>query len=353
MRSLPISRISVVSIFFISMLVSCTSTTGSKIITSKGEPGRLILVSTDQLYNELDAVIDDVFLEPQPWLPMTEAYFKPSRMNNSSFRRSFVEHQTILFLVTKQNYEELSAYIPELPEEELDRLYRDNNSTPFVVKNKFASPQRIYFMFAPDMQTMREKLLSQKDRLLSVIYENEVRDYHLRLFKGKDTSNMKYKAIKEELGMGVAISDKFDLMKKEKGFFWYSERYTDEQLGIICYKVPYTDTAQFNDRYLFALRDSTLKYQIPGPRDGTYMTTSGSDLYPRFSETTSINGLYAKKLRGWWTVHGEFMGGPFVMYAVLDKESKYIFIYEGYIYAPNKSKSKNLRTLEAIGYSIQ
>ncbi|MCZ2129087.1 MAG: DUF4837 family protein [Bacteroidia bacterium] len=41
------------------------------------------------------------------------------------------------------------------------------------------------------------------------------------------------------------------------------------------------------------------------------------------------------------------------MYAVLSKDNQYIFFYEGFIYAPNKSKSKNLRILEALGYSIQ
>ncbi|MCO6494854.1 MAG: DUF4837 family protein [Bacteroidetes bacterium] len=323
-------------------------------ITSKGEPGKLILISSDQLYNILDSTIDAVFYEPQPWLAMDEAYFKISKMNKDAFRRSFMEYQTILFLVTKESFTELKAFLPNMSPEEINKLFDDKNVNPIIVNNRYATPQKIYYLFANDIESMGKKLVKNREFLLTTIYNNEVRDFSARLFPNhSDTSNSKFKQIKSELGTGVAVSDNFELLKKSGRFFWFGERYSNEQTGIFCYRVPYVDTSQFNDNYLFSFRDSMMKAQVPGPREGTYMTTSASDIYPRFSEYQTINGLYAKKLRGWWTVQGEFMGGPYVLYAVLSKDNKYIFFYEGFIYAPNKSKSKNLRTLEAIGYTIQ
>lgn len=340
-------------LLFSVLLVSCFNT-DSKIVTSKGEPGRLVLVAPDQLYNELDSIIDDVFYEPQPWLAMSESYFKLSKMNKDAFKRSFMEYQTILFLVTKENFADFKVFIPNIAPEEIDRLFADENGMPIMVNNQYASPQKIYFLFAKDIAYMGKKLTKLRDNLLTTLHNNEVQDYKNRLFlNGQDTANAKFKQIKKELGTGLAITDNFELLKKSGKFFWFGERYSNEQLGIFCYRVPYADTSQFNDDYLFKYRDSMMKAQVPGPREGTYMTTSAQDIYPRFSEYLTINGLYAKKLRGWWTVQGEFMGGPYVLYAVLSKDNQYIFFYEGFIYAPNKSKSKNLRILEALGYSIQ
>lgn len=340
-------------IAFFALWSSCTENVLPNKVTSKGEPGRLILVSDDVLYTAIDSALDAVFLEPQPWLPMDEAYFKPSRMNNSSFRRSFIEHQTIFFLVTRQNFAELSAYIPSMEQDKMDALFALSNATPIALKNKFASPQVIYYLFAESPQEMAIKLNANKENLLSKIYNKEVEDYALRLFQDKPKKNLKFKQIRSQLGMGVAVTEKFELMKQDEDFFWFAERYVNEQLGVVCYRIPYTDTAQFSDSYLIAFRDSIMKEQIPGPQPGTYMSTSGSDLHPLYSEILQINGQYAKKLRGWWTVKGEFMGGPFVQYAVLNKKGTHIFVYEGFVYAPNKSKSKNLRTLEAFGYTIQ
>lgn len=344
-----------IPIFFALVFISACSSekTIKSLPLSTGEPGRLVLVSDDMLYKTLEETIDDVFHEPQAWLAQSEAHFKLSKMNTSSFRRSFIVHQTILFLVTRQNLAELQAYLPVMENAMYDSLFRDLKGMPIAVKNRWAKPQHLYFLFAEDLKGMNYKLKNIKQPLLKHLYNQEIKDYKERLFGTKDTTNFIYKAIRDSLGMGVAVTEKYELMKNENGFVWYGERYVGSQNGVLCYTIPYYDTLQFNANILFQIRDSVLKRNVPGPTPGSYLTTSASDLYPRFSETIEVNGQYAKKLRGWWTVLGEFMGGPFVMYAVLDKSGKNIFIYEGFIYAPNKSKSKHLRTLEAFGLTAQ
>ena len=348
----------IISAFFLvitfTAFQSCSSETKTKSvkISSKGEPGRLVIVSTDQLYNELDSVLDEVFLTPQPWFSAPEAYFKMSKLNTVTFRRSFMEHQTILFLITKSNHSDLAAYIPGMNEEQQREVFHLNKKFPVLIKNKWASPQRVYYLFADDVSEMKEKLTHDNEGLLTMLYVSEIQDYAIRHFKGNPAENLMYKRIVDTLGMAVAVPEKFELMKHEHDFFWFAERYEGEQLGIFSYSVPYTDTAQLTLENLINLRDQKLKRHVPGPNEGTYMTTSSSDLYPRFIETKEVNGYYTKKIKGWWTVKGVIMGGPFVMYAYVNKESDQLFVYEGFLYAPNKSKSRNFRILESIGYTV-
>jgi hypothetical protein len=343
-------------LFGVIAFTSCTSNEKEIKGRSTGNPGRLIIVSTDPLYKDIGETIKEVFYEPQPWLSQAEAYFNISLMNPSSFRRSFLIHQSILFLVTRQNFSKLSPYLPYSEADHADRLkelFSDSSFMPVMVRDKWAIPQNVYYLFAENSVKMREKLLKSQEYILPYIYNEEIASLKKRLFRGEEKSNKMYVNIHRHLGMGVAIPDKFDLLKHENGFFWYGERYVGSQNAVFCYNIPYTDTHQFSKEYLFRIRDSVMKENVPGPEDFSYIKTTDLDLFPRFYEHKEVNGLYGKKIRGWWTVHGAYLGGPYVLHAILNKEKTHIFMVEGFVYRPNHSKSKNLRTLEAVGLTAQ
>ena len=56
--------------------------------------------------------------------------------------------------------------------------------------------------------------------------------------------------------------------------------------------------------------------------------------------------------KGWWKVKGDWMGGPFVSYAVYDKTKQRIIVADGFVYGPNKVKAKALREVEMILNSL-
>lgn len=60
---------------------------------------------------------------------------------------------------------------------------------------------------------------------------------------------------------------------------------------------------------------------------------------------------YAVMMRGLWTVVNDFMGGPFVLNVVLDKENDRVVYMMGYVYAPDDKKRNMVRQVEAIVFS--
>lgn len=67
----------------------------------------------------------------------------------------------------------------------------------------------------------------------------------------------------------------------------------------------------------------------------------------------SMNGLYAKELRGLWFIKGDFMGGPYVNYTFVDEKRNQVICIDGYVFAPKFDKREFLRELEAFALSAK
>ena len=67
-------------------------------------------------------------------------------------------------------------------------------------------------------------------------------------------------------------------------------------------------------------------------------------------------GTYCVETRGCWRLFGNYMGGPFVSYAVLSPDNKELVTVTGYVYCPrNKPYTKRdlLMQLESVCYSLK
>ena len=68
-----------------------------------------------------------------------------------------------------------------------------------------------------------------------------------------------------------------------------------------------------------------------------------------------LEGRLWCEMRGFWDVHGDFMGGPFVSFSTVDTATNRVFTLDCYVYAPdlNKPRKRNyLRGLEHLLYTV-
>ncbi|MGY0407221.1 MAG: DUF4837 family protein, partial [Polaribacter sp.] len=72
-----------------------------------------------------------------------------------------------------------------------------------------------------------------------------------------------------------------------------------------------------------------------------------------FTSETVLDGKKAFETRGKWEVKNDFMAGPFLNYAVIDKKNNRLVVFEGFTYAPSVNKRAFLFELEAIGKSMK
>ena len=155
------------------------------------------------------------------------------------------------------------------------------------------------------------------------------------------------KTLADSLGIKMVISKDFYQAKRTSDFVWLRSESTTMGLGLMIYTYAYTDTSQMSLEAILAARDRYTKLYIPGPIDGSYMTTE-RNYYDPFAQKILFKGMYAIETRGLWRTEGDFMGGPFVNYTVVDAPRKRIVVFDGYVYYPNKSKRNYVRQLESI-----
>ena len=90
---------------------------------------------------------------------------------------------------------------------------------------------------------------------------------------------------------------------------------------------------------------------VPGMRDGSYMTTS--DILKPEIRYSSFKGRKFAEMRGFWDVHGDFMGGPFVSHTFYTPDALELICLEAYVYAPKFDKRHYLRQVESLLYSFE
>ncbi len=176
----------------------------------------------------------------------------------------------------------------------------------------------------------------------------------------KTRINQAFKAIEEKstgtevrkiFNFSMVFPNEFKIAKKTKNFAWIRQESKEYSQGIMIYTYPYSDKKQLNSQYIIALRNSLTKQYIPGPTDGSYMTTEKE--FAPVSKEINFSGLYAVEIRGLWKLIGDFMGGPFINYTFVDEKNNRIIMLDGYLYSPKKPKRDLLKQIEAIIYTYK
>jgi hypothetical protein len=57
--------------------------------------------------------------------------------------------------------------------------------------------------------------------------------------------------------------------------------------------------------------------------------------------------------RGLWDIENDFMGGPFISHALIDKTGERVLVLDAFVYHPRADKRNYVRQLEAILYSFE
>ena len=218
-----------------------------------------------------------------------------------------------------------------------------------VEQDKWARPQTIINIFAPDNNSFAAFFNEHKNEVLGLFLKAE-RERLMSNYKNYPEPEVINK-LEKRAGVKLTIPKGYTYDLDTNNFVWISHETAEISQGIFVYYYEYKDTSQFSKLSLINKRNEMLQKYVAGPRDGSYMTTE-LQLLPDY-RTYELDGKYTAELRGLWKVEGDYMGGPFVSISRIDKYRNRIVTVEGYVYAPKYDKRNYMRQLEAIIYSLE
>ena len=330
-------RISLISAILISIisLYSCVNEEQQKEIRKARSVGGtseiLLITQNDEQWNgQIGQAVRDFFEQEQYGLPQPEKNFKVAHLNIDALNDMFEKHRNLI----------------------IAKIDKDiKNPLVETQKNWKSDPQFVIRITASSPESWVRAFETQKDGLKLMFDENE-RARFAEFFRPMTDTKI-VNQLKKKFGISMNIPEGYGIAANKENFMWLLQRQDDKDLSILIYETPYNDTSNLNPKNIIKVRDSLVMKYIPGPLDGSHMTSDKEFITPIFKTLPEFPAGYAVETRGLWNVVGDFMAGPFVSYSIVNPESNKIVTAEGWIYYPNKEKRDLLRQLESILYSLK
>ncbi len=312
------------------LLSSCnesSKSSGVKTTVKKSQtlsaPYELLLVANkDWLKTVNGEVFMDAVNQDIPGLPQKEPNFRITTINPSAFRGTFTVYANIINV-------------------DIDKKYKE---AKFVLsRDVYVKPQIILSVQAPNDMALVELVEKNKDRFLDVFINAELE--RERAFLTSTHSGVAYDAVKKKFGYSIYVPKDIDKVNKESAdFLWASANGRNNELNLCVYTYPYTSDSTFTLDYFTHKRDSVMKENVQGEKEGQYMVT---ERYAISEKHKNGKDGYVYEVRGLWEMENDMMGGPFVSYSQVDTDKHLVVVVEGFVYAPKKDKRELIREMEA------
>ena len=296
---------------------------------ASGLPYEMLVVMGDEQWERpLGRAVYGVLDTDVPGLPQSERSFRITRVNPSAFDSNMFRIMRNVILVDIQN------------------IYTQPKFK--FARNVYSYPQMVMTLQAPDEASLAEYVKQNAQSILDFFTKAEM---NREIDNLREEHNLEASRLaKEILGVDIWVPWTVNKFKQGKDFLWASTNTGKKDMSIVLYSYPYTDKKTFTLEYFLHKRDSVMKVNIPGGREGSYMTTQRDYVYVK---DATVQGKYAQVARGLWRVQGDRMGGPFVSHSRVDEVNGRIIVAEAFVYAPESLKRDLMRRMEAALYTLQ
>lgn len=309
------------------LLASCSGRgSGWLSPVSSGRPYDVLVVASDGTWQQpVDLALTEALGADVPGLPQPECSFRLMRAAPENFDATLRLMRNIVVVDIDSQYARPAF-----------RYARD----------VYASPQLILTVQAPDARTLARFVTGNAEAVVSLFTHEEMSRRALQL--EEQHNDYASRRLREMFGCDVWIPAELSAFKEGTDFFWAGTRAATDDRYFVMYAYPYEGDGAWSKVAFVHKRDSVLKANIPGAGESIYMATDSLMTDVRILPP---QGRFALEARGLWRMEGDFMGGPFVAMARLDKAKRHVVVAEVFVYAPGREKRNLLRDLEASLYT--
>ncbi len=287
---------------------------------SVGNINSLQIITPNDLWNGIvGEAIRNNFAAPTDGLPQDEPLFSMNQMPPDAFTGFARSNRLFLYVVLSEE----------------DKVS--------IATNEYAKPQTGAIIKATSEENLVELINKNSAKIIEAFHASEIKERQRRT----SISLMKTDSLQKVMGVSLQIPSAYRIAKATDSFFWFRKDLKDGTTNILVYEVPLSiitdDTSAVGD--IIKIRDSIGSRLLPVEDDGQFIT---EDAYAPYLFKTKIDGKFAYETKGTWEVKDDWMGGPFVNYAVRDEKNNRYLILEGFTYAPAVAKRDLQFELESI-----
>jgi hypothetical protein len=215
-----------------------------------------------------------------------------------------------------------------------------------IKENQYATPQNVFHISGKTAPEIVQLLEKHTPEIIQLIEQGEIAESQ-RINK---QSLLNTNAISKQFKIGIQVPSNFEYALRKSNFVWLKKKIISGSSSLLLYQLPLNTISTTNAAVdILKMRDSIGKY-IQGTEPNTYMVSETG--YTPYFFKSKLDNLLAYETRGTWQLQNDYMSGPFINYAVVDKPNNRLLVVEGFCYSPSKEKRDIMHELEAIIHSV-
>ena len=310
-----------ISLFFISCKQEDTSPR-----KTNGKINSISVIIDDLLWNgEIGDSIRNKFASPVIGLPQEEPLFTINQYPVKLMEGYMTDSRNII--VIKKDAKELFK----------------------IEKNKIATPQNVFYISGRAANDILCLIQTNAAEIIKTIHQTEVEEFQ----RINRKSLLSPKFFKDSFNIKLEVPSNYELMLRKENFIWFKKEIISGNTSLLIYEVPLSSIENKKNKVsgIIKMRDSIGKLYIHGKESNTDMITE--EAYAPYFSNIVLDHKRTYETKGTWELKNDFMSGPFINYAIIDKDNNRILVLEGFCYSPSKEKRDLMLELEAIIKSIK
>lgn len=308
------------------LFASCNKESKTHLAEASGKLNNISVIIDDQLWNgEVGDSIRNKFASPIIGLPQEEPLFTLNQYP-VKLLEGYMTNSRNIIVVKKE------------PESRFE-----------IIRNEYAQSQNVAHISGNTAAEILNVLEKNAPEIIRMMHDTEIAETQKKI----DTALLDDKKITRKFNISLNVPSSYKYVMQKEKFLWLKKEIISGNTSILIYSVP-VKCLQKNANAIdniIKMRDSIGNLYIHGTAPESRMITE--EAYAPYLSLTKIDGRKTYETKGTWELKNDFMAGPFINYAVMDKKNKRILVLEGFCYAPSKEKRDLMHELEAIIKSVK
>lgn len=308
------------------LFFSCAKKNDDLYRKTTGKINTISVIIDDQLWNgEIGDSIRNKFASPVIGLPQEEPLFTINQYP-VKLLEGFMTDTRAIIVVKKEQQNKFE-----------------------IKKNQYASPQNVFHISGKTGADIIACLEKNASQMIQLIKEAEIAESQ----KINNQSLLNPQVIDNKFHISIKIPTGYTYILHKSNFMWLKKEINGGNTSLLIYQVPlnYIKKNPNLISNIIKMRDSIGNLYISGTEPNTNMITE--EAYAPYLSKITLDGKDAYETKGTWELKNDFMAGPFINYAIIDKEYSRILVLEGFCYAPSKEKRDLMHELESIIKSVE
>ena len=334
---------------------------------ARGREGE-ILVVTDTLTwtGPAGEALREVLGSEIQTLPVPEPLFKLKREAlTNAFIEQLKQQKNLIFLASIDDTTAAARFLRARIPEEGQQSIREGRGQGIVDRpDLWVNRQLVVYATAKDDEALADAILERGPVLRRLFTETTTTRTREDMFE-KARQTAKEDSILQK--HDFAINVQHDYFFAQDTVFADAEAnpVADESGGLVrlrripestwrdlfVYYQDGADPSQLTPEYAKELQNQLTQQFIKGTYPDSYIKIS--EARPPEVREVDLNGRYAIELRGLWGMTNDALGGPFVSYLTYDEDQQRLYLYSGFVFAPNYAKREFIRQMEIIGNTFR